>query len=202
MPKTTKMKTYPVLLVPGTSGIAYPYWDKMMWRLAWDRFHAYAMNLPLFAVGDIKLSAEAVQKEVDRILYETGANKINLVGHSMGGYIIRYYIKYLGGINKVHNCVTLGTPHHGTYSAYLAYFFSAMKQIVPGSEFLAELNGDNETPGDINYTSLYSMTDECCVPQTSCYLEGADNKYVLLCGHLGLLLDYRIYKWTREALLK
>ena len=41
-----------------------------------------------------------------------------MVGHSLGGLIARYYVTRLGGDERVHTLVTLGTPHSGTYSAY------------------------------------------------------------------------------------
>jgi triacylglycerol lipase len=75
-----------------------------------------------------------------------------------------------------------------------------MRQISPGSRFLAELNAEDETPGDIRYTSIYSMTDECCVPFTSCILKGARNKMLFLCGHIGLLVNRKAYRWLKEGI--
>ena len=66
-----------------------------------------------------------------RIVAETGYERIHVVGHSMGGLIARYYVTRLGGDERVHTLVTLGTPHHGTYLAY-AWNSRLMQQLRPG----------------------------------------------------------------------
>ena len=43
----------------------------------------------------------------------TGASKVDIVGHSQGGMMPRYYIKY-GGASKVHALVGLAPSNHGT----------------------------------------------------------------------------------------
>ena len=51
--------------------------------------------------------------EVERIVAETGFERIHIIGHSLGGLIARYYVTRLGGDARVHTLVTLGTPHDG-----------------------------------------------------------------------------------------
>ena len=194
------MPKNPVLLVHGYLGNGVIYWNVMTYRLRRDGFRCYTLTLPLFAMGDIRVSAEAVKKKVEDIKAETGCRKVNLVGHSVGGLICRYYIKFLEGVNNVSNYVSLGTPHHGTYLGYAGWLTTAGRQMVPGSDFLKELNAGEETIGNVKYTSIYSLTDEAVIPQTNSFLEGAENKVVALCGHLGLLVHPLAYRWTKEAL--
>jgi len=198
MPKTKK---YPVLLVHGYLGNGIIYWNVMTHRLQRDGFKCYTLTLPFFALGDIKISADALKKKVESIKSETGYGKVNLVGHSEGGLVCRYYIKFLEGKESVSNYVSLGTPHHGTYLACAGWLTTAGRQMFPDSDFLKELNAGEETVGNVKYTSIYSMTDEAVIPQTSSSLKGAENKAVALCGHLGLLIHPLVYRWTKEALV-
>ena len=68
--------------------------------------------------GDIRVAAAQLAEEVEALVAETGYERIHVVGHSMGGLIARYYVTRLGGDERVHTLVTLGSPHHGTYLAY------------------------------------------------------------------------------------
>ena len=56
----------------------------------------------------------------------------------MGGLVARYYVQRMGGDQRVHTLVTLGTPHSGTYAARLVPHPVA-RQLRPGSELIAEL---------------------------------------------------------------
>ncbi|MFH1652463.1 MAG: alpha/beta fold hydrolase [Pseudomonadota bacterium] len=57
--------------------------------------------------------ADQLRRAVDKILAATGAEKVNIVAHSMGGLVARSYIKWLGGNDKVYRILTVGTPNHG-----------------------------------------------------------------------------------------
>jgi len=63
---------------------------------------------------DIRINAKELQNLVQQVLTLTGSTKVNLVGHSMGGLISRWYIEQLGGNDKVHKLIMLGTPNHGS----------------------------------------------------------------------------------------
>lgn len=72
---------------------------------------------PLFnALGPIDKSAEQLQVFVDKVLAATGAAKADLVGHSQGGLMPRYYLKFLGGAAKVNTFVGIAPDNHGTTS--------------------------------------------------------------------------------------
>lgn len=189
----------PVLLVPGTGGFAYPYWSVMSGRLVDDDFHVYVKNLPWFNLVDVRRSARRVARKAEFVLEETGADGIDVVGHSLGGIILRYYVERLGGHRVVRNLVTLGTPHRGTLASALGWPFAAMRQIVYDSPFLRELNGSFRQNGT-RYTSIYSAADEACLPFWSCHFPGARNRMLWACGHLGLLVHPGAYRWVREAL--
>lgn len=88
--------------------------------------------------GDIRSAAARLAEEVERIVEETGYERIHVIGHSMGGLIARYYVTRLGGDARVHTLVTLGAPHHGSYLA-LTWNSSLTRQLRPGSPLLTEL---------------------------------------------------------------
>jgi len=115
---------YPLILLHG-------YWNT---PIVWKKFvmffeangYVKEKNLFLFdgrgddkthANIDIQINAKKLQTLVQQVLTSTGKTKVNLVAHSMGGLISRWYIEQLGGNDKVHKLIMLGTPNHG--SAYL-----------------------------------------------------------------------------------
>jgi pimeloyl-ACP methyl ester carboxylesterase len=65
--------------------------------------------------------AERLQIIVDEVLLATGAPKVNIVTHSMGGLVARAYIRWLGGANKVHKLLTIGTPNNGLSDNWRVY---------------------------------------------------------------------------------
>ena len=81
----------------------------------------------------------------------------------MGGLDSRYCVEELDGDEYVDDLVTLGTPHQGTYVAYLAYVTPGGHDMVPGSDFLTDLNDGHLDPG-VSYTALYSSLDEAISP--------------------------------------
>ena len=96
------------------------------------------MNYSPFT-ADVRVAAAQLAEEVEALVAETGYERIHVVGHSMGGLIARYYVTRLGGDERVHTLVTLGTPHHGTYTAY-GWHSQLTRQLRPGSGLMRELD--------------------------------------------------------------
>src|SRR6201999_262109 len=69
---------------------------------------------PIQGTGDIAASAATLSSFVGQVLTATGASKVDLVGHSEGGLMPRYYINFLGGAAKVHTFVALAPSNYGT----------------------------------------------------------------------------------------
>jgi pimeloyl-ACP methyl ester carboxylesterase len=95
------------------------------------------INYSIFT-DDIRAAAARLGAEVERIVEETGYERIHVIGHSMGGLIARYYVTRLGGDAHVHTLVTLGTPHQGSYLAYV-WDNGLTRQLRPGSALYDEL---------------------------------------------------------------
>ncbi len=179
----------PVLFVHGLTQ------SRMNWNWLIHRLRAahrerryFTINLtPMF--GSIDGYAEQLHERVEQVLQTTGQRKLALVGHSMGGLVIRAYMaKY--GAEKVERVFTIGTPHHGSRLSVLMPFWENLQQMEPGSSWLKTLQ-KAEKPFTMPFTSIYTAHDNLVVPYHSCRLEGAEHVFLSECGHMGLLVDQR-----------
>ena len=200
----------PVVVVAGLSGPAVAY-EPFAARLRADGFQVFVYELPGLGFGDIGASAQALSAYVNQL----GFAKVDLVGHSEGGLVSRYYLKNLGGAAKVGRYVSLGTPQYGTYVANILAFIGlgsclgvpACQQMTIGSDLLSQLNAGDDTPGSIRYTAVRTLQDELVRPVDNARLnDGATNVLVQsacplrVVGHLGLVLDGTVYTIVRQAL--
>ncbi|MEU3605230.1 alpha/beta fold hydrolase [Streptomyces sp. NPDC035033] len=138
---------------------------------------------------DLRTAAEALGRRIDAIRDRTGRAEVDLVGHSLGGLVARYYVQRLGGDARVRTLVTLGTPHAGTTVAPLADAHPLVRQMRPGSEVLRELAGP--APGcRTRFVSFWSDLDQIMVPVETARLDHPDlrvhNVRVSGIGHLAL----------------
>jgi len=191
--------TTPVLLIPGyfsNRGI-WVFFIKLLRGLGAGHVHTIDPK-PMW--GDVRDLAKQVADAVDAILSTTGAARVNLVGHSMGGLIARYYIEHLGGASKVGACVMLGTPNHGTLISRLGPGVCA-KQMYPGSAFLADLNKFESIEKRVKYVSIRSTFDNMLVPSGNAILGGNTTNIALdHMGHLTMLYSSRVAKLVWENL--
>ncbi len=142
-------------------------------------------------------TASEVKAKVEEVLRRTGATRIDLITHSMGGLNTRYYIKNLGGTEKVEKWVSLGGPNHGTSIANLCGEESCVEMRI-GSTFLTRLNEGDETPGSVSYATWWSSCDEFINPHESVLLTGATNNEAGCVTHVGLTTNERVFAGVRE----
>lgn len=74
----------------------------------------YGVPPGLNGMDPIAVSARTVAAAVERVLAATGAEEVDLVGHSQGGMVARYYINVLGGAERVDRMVLLSSPYRLT----------------------------------------------------------------------------------------
>lgn len=204
----------PVVIVAGTFGPAF-FYEPLADRLRGDDLEVFTFQLTNLGTGDIAGTAQDLAAFVDDVRSQTGADKVDLVGHSQGGLVARQYVKYLGGDSTVDSVVSLGAPHYGTAVANIADFFGggdclgivACQQMAVGSEFLNALNDGDDTIGSVRYTNFYSALDELVRPVANASLQdGATNVKiqsqcpVRVVEHVGLALDGTVYSGVRQAL--
>jgi triacylglycerol esterase/lipase EstA (alpha/beta hydrolase family) len=121
-------------------------------RLVEDGFVVVSFNLGTLNVRDIRRSAFLIHRKIERILAQTPSQKIDIIGHSMGGLIGLYYVKKLGGHARVRKLIMLGTPLRGTWTALagvltLGLWSTSSWQLLPRSRFLDELAQGPIPPG-------------------------------------------------------
>ena len=203
----------PVVLVHGTFEGAADNWATVSPQLKAAGYCVFALDYGDRATGDIATSAGQLSRFVDAVLAATGAHKVSLVGHSQGGMMPRYYIKFLGGDKKVDDLVGLAPSNHGTTNpgAFVtgATVCDACAQQMAGSAFLEQLNAGDETPGDVSYTVIETRYDEVVVPYTSAFLAGGANTANILLqdacpaeviDHHEIPNDQLAIRWTLQAL--
>ena len=125
------------------------------------------------------------------VLDVSGAPRVHVVGHSLGGVIVRWFIQELGGHNVVDTCVTIGTPHHGTFPAYLG-FGPAARDMRPGSPVVKRLEERFRRFSTVRFVNLYSDLDVLIIPPSSGVLPERPNVHNHLIedlGHTSLLVS-------------
>ena len=175
----------PVLLLHGY-GCNSGYWSHLVPRLdATGISHASVDLEPL--TGDIDGYAPLVERAADALLTATGAAKVVIVAHSMGGLVARAWMRACG-TDRVARLITLGTPHHGTCLAAFGLGMNAaqMRRAARGEppecSWLRALASGEDAAARALVTSIFSHHDNIIAPQTSSELPGARN---LACGGVG-----------------
>jgi pimeloyl-ACP methyl ester carboxylesterase len=185
----------PVLLIHGflgTRGSMY----MLERRLVDDGFVVVSFNIGTLNVRDIRRSAFLIHRKIERILAQTPSQKIDIVGHSMGGLIGLYYIKKLGGHARVRKLVMMGTPVRGTWSALagvltLGLWSTSSWQLLPRSRFLDEL-AQGPLPPNVDVHTIAAARD-WVVPLSTTRLRGANAMTVPL-GHSSLVVSEEVYR--------
>ncbi|MGW0133302.1 esterase/lipase family protein [Streptomyces sp. NPDC003299] len=152
---------------------------------------------------DIRIAAELLGRHIEEICERTGSARVDIVGHSLGGLIARYYVQRLGGDHRVRTLVTLGTPHSGTRVAPLANAHPIVRQMRPGSPVLEELA--QPAPGcRTRFVSFWSDLDHLMDPLESACIDHPDllaqNVQVTGIGHLALPVHPAVAAGIRQAL--
>jgi triacylglycerol esterase/lipase EstA (alpha/beta hydrolase family) len=203
----------PVVLVHGTFESALDNWSTVSPQLKSAGYCVFALEYGNRATGDIAESAGQLKRFVDAVLGATGAHRVSLVGHSQGGMMPRYYIKFLGGDSKVDDLVGLAPSNHGTTNpgAFVtgATICMACDQQRAGSDFLQQLNAGDETPGPVSYTVVETRYDEVVTPYTSAFLATGPNTTNILLQNAcpAEVIDHHeipnsqlAIRWTLQAL--
>jgi triacylglycerol esterase/lipase EstA (alpha/beta hydrolase family) len=189
---------YPVILTEGTFSSMYNSFGAISPDLVNNGYCVYAFNygqtIPFsgfYAMGDIATSASELSAEVSKVLSETGASKVDIVGWSQGGMMPRYYINNLGGAPKVNMLVGFAPSNYGTNldgvvdlisdfgalgvtTALLSVTCPACVQQIQGSSFLTSLN-QAPTVASVKYVVIETADDDVVTPYTNAFLPAAAN---------------------------
>ena len=137
-------------------------------------------------------TAQEIKSRVDSIRSTTGADKVDIIAHSMGSLSSRYYLKNLGGDLLVDDWISMGGPNHGTDTANFC-FSTACSEMRIGSSFLAALNSVDESPGTPAYATYWSACDTVINPDSSVSVSGATNTQTACVSHGALITDSQVF---------
>ncbi|MGE5160678.1 MAG: esterase/lipase family protein [Betaproteobacteria bacterium] len=145
-----------------------------------SHWNVATVNLePVF--GAVPQYAEVVHDAVERLRGATGAGRITLVCHSMGGLAARSYLRRHGH-HAVQRVVTIDTPHHGTVFATLGHGPNA-RQMRNACEFVRQLAQDDEP---VEFVCFASQHDNLIVPRDNQVLACAEAVWFEKIGHLAM----------------
>jgi len=228
----------PVVLVHGLGATMSENWSYHSPQIKAAGYCVFALTygvdprtalLPTAPGGIVAMerSAPELKAFVDRVLAATGAGKVDLVGHSEGTVMPRYYLERLGGASKVKRFVALTPLWRGTEVAGTAFlrdfaaplglsdpiinlvasFCGSCPQFLRGSAFLNDLNSDGEAIPGIVHTNVATRYDELVVPYTSGIMRDGGTNIVLqdICPanvdeHLALAFDPVVTQLILNAL--
>jgi triacylglycerol esterase/lipase EstA (alpha/beta hydrolase family) len=167
---------------------------------------------------------------VDRVLSATGAPKVDIVGHSEGGQMPNYYLKFLGGGAKTNAMVGLAPDNHGTTVSGLLNLANQITAVFPGlsdtiygalnwnspaladqrfdSPYIQKLNSVPDTVPGVHYTVIATKYDSVVTPYKTQFLSGPDVKNITIqdkcpldfSEHIGLAWDHVALREVLNAL--
>jgi pimeloyl-ACP methyl ester carboxylesterase len=207
--KPSSAHPYPVVLVHATLADEGSNWVTLAPLLANNGYCVYGFNYGatwlsqevwpfigprIDGLGHIERSAEELRSFVNNVLSKTGASKVDLVGHSQGGMMPNYYLKFLGGASKVNELIGLAPSNHGTTLSgttkllevfpfaseivtNLLEFFGApaLPEQEQASAFIKKLFGAGEpVVSGVKYVVIETTHDEVVTPYTNAFLSGAN----------------------------
>nr|WP_253909191.1 alpha/beta fold hydrolase [Corallococcus exiguus] len=218
----------PVIIVGGTVASEILYWI-LAGRLRADGYYVEIFELPGGGLIDIREGAQVLKNRVSEVLLKTGAEKVNLIGHSQGGITARTYVHDFGW-RLVDNLISLGSPHKGTHvDPLLAALLvgctgkptdSPICTQLRAGPFLEEIN--QRAPDDgIAYTNLNNLKqfdvftdgltngrmDNCDRTNAQgqalkCNVVVQEQCPAIFVEHIGLASSGAVYSGIRQALAK
>jgi alpha/beta hydrolase fold len=208
--KPTAAHPYPVVLVHATLADEGSNWVTLAPLLANEGYCVYAFNygetaasfpiIPFITpgridgLGHIEKSAEELSSFVNKVLSKSGASKVDLVGHSQGGMMPNYYLKFLGGASKVNVLVGLAPSNHGTTLSgvtkllevfpFASEFTTGLLELLGApslpeqeetSAFIKKLFGPGEpVVAGVRYAVIETEHDEVVTPYKHAFLSGTN----------------------------
>ena len=135
--------------------------------------------------GDIAQQAQAVTQACRTLRDLTGVPPL-LVGHSMGGLVLRTWLAALPDEEALaHELITIGSPHHGTALAQFAQS-EAAQQMQLLSPFIQDLAAKETPERRSRMTCYWSVCDNIVFPASTATLPGAHNRHLGGHPHVGL----------------
>jgi triacylglycerol lipase len=188
----------PVLLVHGFAG------TKSCWLALARALHARGMTVDAIDYlpfgTSIEQLAERLAVKVARLQSETGADKVHLVGHSLGGVVIAQAFADGRLTGQVDTVVTIAAPFGGSPWANLLPLGATVRALRDGSPLLRRLAAA-PVPDGVRWLAI-SATHDVIVPGRRSVPAhgGVETVTVDDVGHVGLLLSQQVVGRIVDAL--
>jgi pimeloyl-ACP methyl ester carboxylesterase len=152
----------------------------------------YGINYPWF--GSIRGNARRLSRFIERVVRETGASRVDLVAHSLGGLVAMEYLHTAGNV-QVRRIVTIASPHAGV----------PWQGPIPGKagdSMRAGLVAHASKPVPVPCLSLYSTHDNVVHPPSTSELahRGGQDRAFQDTGHLSILFEQDVLQAVVEFL--
>jgi triacylglycerol lipase len=187
---STAPTTRPVLLVHGFGG-STSSWSFVARTLSARGLTVDAMTYTPFGTS-VEQLAERLVVEVERLLSQTGADKVHLVGHSLGGVVIAQAVASGRLTGLIDTIVTLAAPFGGSPWANMLPFGAVIRALREGSPVLRRL-ASAPVPDGVRWPA-FTATLDMIVPGLRSVPVPAEVETVTVggVGHLGMLLSQRV----------
>jgi triacylglycerol lipase len=188
----------PVLLVHGFGG------TKSSWSVIAQALCDRGIMVDAITYSPLGNSVEQLADElvaaVERTLSQTGADKVHLVGHSLGGLVIAQAIAGGGLAGRVDTVITLGSPFGGSPWAALLPFGDLPRALRAGSPQLRRL-ASAPVPVGVRWLAVTAALD-IIVPGARSVPAHVDVETITFdgIGHLGMLISRRVVDCIVAAL--
>ncbi len=178
-----------------------------------DGFRPFSIDLPEFGFGDAVADATKVRERVDEIVAQTGASRIDLVGHSRGGLVSRTAKQLLDDDGRIGRVVTLSSANQGVHLGPFDRIASAvipegMHQLRRGAKLIEDLRttaaGHDLVPvGTIGVDGVLVPASAAQIPGRAFHAvdEGRRIGPFSKLGHWTILRDDVSYETIRGALM-
>jgi triacylglycerol esterase/lipase EstA (alpha/beta hydrolase family) len=223
--RPTVAHPFPVVLVHGTIEDEGSNWVTLAPLLANNGYCVFALNYGqtqlsfgdrVDGLGDIPTSAMQLSAFIHHVLRVTGASQVDVVGHSQGGMMPGYYLRFLGGASRVHVLIGLAPSNHGTTVNGLVTLIDAipglpalvantarllgapsLTQQTVGSMFMTKLFAHGDTVPGPRYVVIETNHDEIVTPYTNAFLSAPNATNILVqnqcpgdpVAHVGISFD-------------
>lgn len=234
--KPSKEHPNPVILVHPTATNQALAWQAGAPLLKNNGYCVFSLNygnpvwvseIPLQALNDVRVGARQLAAKVDEVRALTGAEKVDIVGHSQGGGLIPlYYLNVLGGDRYVDKMVGISPSNHGTSLNGIVFMrtmfpplgpavYRALETVTPAfiqqaldNPVQQEVYGNGDTRPGVTYTTIVTQYDEIVTPYTNQYLTGPNVTNILLqdgcpqdrSDHLSTMYNERSLRFVLNAL--
>jgi pimeloyl-ACP methyl ester carboxylesterase len=173
--------------------------------------HGYAMNranfLPLafrlaraglgpivgfeyWTLGRTAAAARQLAWFVEHVQALTGSPQVDIIGHSMGGVVARYFVALGGGDGAVHRLITIGSPHGGADVARVG-IGHANRELFVGSKLITRLAAAPR-PQLTRMTTILSESDAMVPAAMQAEIPGAERIVYRDLGHVAMLGSRRV----------